>query len=66
MDSLLEPITLSYLRHHWGDAYIVSHDGRGRWSARRTDGKGIVTADSAETLRDAIRADYAADKVPRR
>jgi len=65
VESLLPPITLSYLRHHWGDAYVVSHDGRGRWSARRMDGKGTVTADSAEALRDAIRADYLAERVPR-
>ena len=30
------------------------------------DGKGTVTAASAEDLRDAIRADYQREKVPRR
>jgi hypothetical protein len=59
------PVDLPYLRWHWGSAYRITRD-RECWSARRLDGRGMITARSGTELRDAIRADYAADKVPRR
>jgi hypothetical protein len=61
---LLVPVTLEYLRYHWGGAYVVSQNGR-RFFARRRDNQRTLTADSAEELLHAIRADYAAEKVPR-
>lgn len=55
---------LEELRHHWGEAYEITD--RPGWRARRRDGKGgWITADDAEALLAAIRADYRADPVSR-
>jgi hypothetical protein len=56
---------LADLRHHWGEAFSLM-TGRDGWQARRRDGRGgwIIRA-TADELRDAIRADYAARPVRR-
>jgi len=56
--------TQGELRAHWGSAYDIFRDGR-VWTARRRDGQGEVTADSADALLLAIRSDYQAAPVPR-
>lgn len=66
IEALRPPVTLTELKHHWGSAYRITYDGRGCWSARRRDGRGMFTARSGTELRDKIRLDYAADEVPRR
>jgi hypothetical protein len=54
--------TLAELRHHWGDAYEITSRGPG-WRARRKDGQGgWLTAETADALVEAIRADY--QRVP--
>ncbi|MGH3287163.1 MAG: hypothetical protein ACRDPD_21165 [Streptosporangiaceae bacterium] len=55
---------LDELRHHWGEAYIISTDGS-VCTARRRDGKGVLTDPSPAGLRDQIMADYQARRVPR-
>jgi hypothetical protein len=55
---------LADLRHHWGEAYLISGI-IGHWRAARRDDKQVVAADDPEKLRLAIRADYAAKPVPR-
>jgi len=57
--------TLSELREHWGDAYVIWRSAPGRWEAERRDGKGTVRADSPNLLAEMIRADYGAQPVPR-
>ena len=55
---------LEDLRTHYSGAYRIN--GRlGVWTAVRTDGKGTVRADNPALLRDLIRADSAAQPVPR-
>lgn len=58
------PVDLPYLRWHWGTAYRITRD-RECWSARRLDGRGMLTARSGIELRDLIRDDYARRGVPR-
>lgn len=58
------PPTLAELRYHWGSAYGIDVDW-GRWTARRRDGLGTLSAASAEELRRLIIADYTARRVPR-
>ena len=54
---------LDELRHHWGEAYQITN---GPWRAKRRDGKGDwLTAPGVDGLYALIRADYAADPVPR-
>ena len=61
----IEPsVDLPYLRWHWGTAYRITRD-RECWSARRLDGRGMITARSGVELRDKIRVDYAREQVPR-
>ena len=60
-----EPETLESLRHHWGGAYEIRADGPESWIAVRRDGKGILRADSPDTLLYAIRIDYRSAPVPR-
>ena len=59
-----EPVNLAYLCHHYGEAYEIKLR-RGRYEARRRDDGTMLTADSADGLLAAIRADYAARPVPR-
>jgi hypothetical protein len=59
-----EPIDLAYLTHHYGEAYEVNMR-RGQYEARRRDDGTVLTADSADSLLDLIRADYAARPVSR-
>ena len=56
---------LEELRFHWGSAYDIGADG-GVYTARRRDGKSAPLADpSPGGLLRQIRADYAAQPVPR-
>lgn len=57
--------TLSDLREHWGDAYVIWRGAPGQWTAERRDGKGTMRAGSAVELLGMIRADYGASPVPR-
>lgn len=56
---------LQSLAWHWEGAYAVSRPEPGVWLAQRLDTRGMLRADSAEGLRDAIKADYTARPVPR-
>jgi hypothetical protein len=56
---------LQDLRHHWGSAYVITYH-RGHWIAARRDTHDALTAESADDLREKIRADYSARPVPRR
>jgi hypothetical protein len=61
-----EPVTLSYLRHHWGAAYVVDSHGRTDWTARRRDGLGaVLRARRADELLELIRLDYQNHPVSR-
>jgi hypothetical protein len=60
-----EPVNLAYLIHHYGEAYEINMRRR-RYEARRRDDATVLTADSADSLLDLIRADYASNPVPRR
>jgi hypothetical protein len=55
---------LADLRHHWGEAYLISGI-LGHWRAQRRDDRRTLTAGDPETLREAIRADYAWKPVRR-
>ncbi len=55
---------LAELRHHWGEAYVITD--RPGWRAKRRDGRGgWITAPDAGALVEVIRADYQADPVSR-
>ena len=54
----------SALVFHWGGAYDINRDGN-HWSATRRDGKGELTAGTAETLHDLIAVDYEKNPVQR-
>jgi len=56
---------LADLRHHWGDAYEITHPRRAVWLARRRDDGEILTAIRADALLAKIRLDYHARPVPR-
>jgi hypothetical protein len=57
---------LDELRFHWGDAYDITVARGGVFTAMRRDGRGERLADpSPEGLLRQIRADYAAQPVPR-
>lgn len=56
---------LADLRHHWGSAYLIEHLGPGVWVAQRKDSRATLGADSPGGLLAKIRADYAAQPVPR-
>ena len=47
------------MKHHWGTAYSIT-DYRGQWIAARHDTREVLTAESAQELREKIRADYRA------
>jgi hypothetical protein len=55
---------LQDLRHHWGSAYVITYHRR-QWLAARHDTREALTADSADELRQKIRADYHEHPVPR-
>ena len=56
---------LEDLRFHWGTAYDISRVG-GEFTARRRDARGGALTDLASIgLLGKIRADHAADPVPR-
>jgi len=55
---------LQDLLYHWGSAYVITWH-QGQWIAARMDTHEVLTADSADELREAIRADYSARPVPR-
>jgi hypothetical protein len=57
-------LSLPDLRHHWGEAYLISGT-IGHWRAERKDDGRTLTADDLEKLRQAIIADYTAKPVPR-
>ena len=57
-------LSLPGLRHHWGEAYLISGT-IGHWQAERRDDGRTLTADDLEKLRQAIVADYTAKPVPR-
>jgi hypothetical protein len=48
---------LIYLQWHWDTAYDITQDG-GNWQAERLDGRGVLTAESPEDLREKIHDDY--------
>lgn len=52
------------MKHHWGTAYSITYY-RGQWIAARHDTREVLTAESAQELREKIRADYRARPVPR-
>ena len=55
---------LAELRHHWGDAYVITD--RPGWRAKRRDGRGgWITAPDPQALVEAIRVDYQREPVPR-
>jgi hypothetical protein len=56
---------LAELIHHWGEAYLISRLADGRWLAQRRDNRETVTAEDANELHEAIKADYARMPVPR-
>jgi len=56
---------LDDLRWHWGDAYLIHHLGPDTWVAQRRDSRQTLGAEDAETLRERIKADYAAHPVSR-
>jgi hypothetical protein len=57
---------LAELRWDWGEAYRIGHDPvRGWWARRRDNLGGDITADGPDELREAVRADYGARRVPR-
>ena len=55
---------LAELRWHWDSAYKIDC-GDGAWTARWIDGTDILTADTADELRELIRADDFARSGPR-
>lgn len=57
---------LDDLRWHWGDAYLIHHLGPDVWVAQRRDSRQTLGAEDPETLRERIKADYAARPVSRR
>ena len=52
------------LRYHWGSAYVITWH-RGQWIAARMDSYEVLTAGTADELRDKIREDYRERPVPR-
>jgi hypothetical protein len=52
------------LRYHWGTAYAITWHGSTFIAARNDTGE-ILSAGTADELRDKIRADYIARPVPR-
>jgi hypothetical protein len=56
---------LESLTWGWGEAYAISRPEPGVWLAQRLDNRETLRSDSAEGLRDAIKADYRAHPVPR-
>jgi|HubBroStandDraft_6_1064221.scaffolds.fasta_scaffold151714_2 hypothetical protein len=61
-----EKEALDALEFDWGDAYMIGRDDeRGWWAARRDRIGGYFTAPGPDELREAIRADYALEPVPR-
>ena len=58
------PVTLTYLKWHWGSAYRIGY-AFGTWSARRQDNRDVLTATSGRELLTKIRLDYLREKVPR-
>jgi hypothetical protein len=47
-----------------GDAYLIGHDERGYWAARRDRIGRLLMAADADELRRAISEDYALQSVP--
>jgi hypothetical protein len=63
-EAMFRDRALADLRHHWSGAYEIT-EALGAWRAVRLDNqRALVAADPGE-LRDLIRADYAANPVPR-
>ena len=62
---LCDQRALASLRWHWSGAYLICHPAPHVWVAQRRDTHETLRADSAETLRDRIIADYFAWPVPR-
>jgi hypothetical protein len=57
--------SLDEIRWHWDSAYNVEHLG-GLWLAQRLDkSRATVSARTPDELMEKIRADYAAEPVPR-
>lgn len=56
---------LAELRHHWSGAYEIINPAPDVYVAIRADGRRSLKADTPGGLREAIRADYAAEPVPR-
>jgi hypothetical protein len=54
---------LDDLRRQWDTAYVITYAGM--FIARRRDGKGTVTAATADGLCQAIKDDYDASPVSR-
>jgi hypothetical protein len=57
-------MSMSDLRWHWGEAYVITGTAGHCRAERRDDGR-VLTAGDPETLRLAIIADYTAKPVPR-
>jgi hypothetical protein len=56
---------LDDLRWHWDDAHLIHHLGPGTWVAQRRDSRQTLGAEDPETLRERIKADYAARPISR-
>jgi hypothetical protein len=57
---------LGALVFDWGEAYRIGRDAaRGWWASRRDQVGGLLTAATADELRQVIRADYNVRPVPR-
>ena len=56
---------LDDLRWHWGEAYLIHHLSPDVWVAQRRDSRQTLGAEDPETLRERIKADYAARPVSR-
>jgi hypothetical protein len=54
---------LANLRFNWGSAYSIT-DHQGQWMASRVDTHEVLTACTADELRDKIHADHRARPVP--
>ena len=56
---------LDELRHHWGEAYAITHPEPDVWLAQRRDNREILRAGNPNSRRDMIIKDYSARPVRR-
>jgi hypothetical protein len=62
---MYEPVTLGFLRWHYGGAYIITMRPGRRIEAQRRDDGSLIRADTADAMLAELRADYRARPVPR-